>query len=243
MKRREFVNKTTLVLASGVFAPKIDLVHDSDVFTILFQGDSITDAGRDRSRYYANNASGLGSGYVGQVATELLGTKTDKTINIYNRGISGDKVPQLAARWKDDCMQLKPTILSVMVGVNDFWHTLTHGYEATSRDYVDGFYRLMSDTKSAIPDIKIIIAEPFYVPDGTAINNDIWKSGFPIYQKGAEEVAQKIGAEFIPLQSIFNIALSNQPVSYWCPDGVHPSLAGSYLMSEAWLKVLNKIII
>lgn len=240
MQRREFIGGT-IALTSSMVIPNLKSLKDSKDLTILFQGDSITDAGRDRSKYYPNNAAGLGSGYVGQVSTELLGTYTKRNINVYNRGISGDKVPQLASRWIDDCLQLKPDVLSVMIGVNDFWHTLTHGYKGTPQEYKDGFYRLLSDTKSEFPDIRMIIAEPFYIANGSAIDNQIWATGFPPYQEYAAEVAQKIGAEFIPLQSIFDKALADQSVAYWCPDGVHPSMAGTYLMSEAWLKALKNL--
>ena len=99
--------------------------------TILFQGDSITDAGRDRSRYYANDARGMGGGYVRLIATQLLAQHPADEIRCYNRGISGNKVHQLAARWQDDCLQLRPQVLSILIGVNDFWHTLSSGYTGT----------------------------------------------------------------------------------------------------------------
>ena len=99
--------------------------------TILFQGDSITDGGRDRGQYYANNARGMGQGYVRHITTELLGNHPGSELRIYNRGISGHKVFQLRDRWVDDCLILKPDVLSILIGVNDFWHTLDWGYQGT----------------------------------------------------------------------------------------------------------------
>ena len=101
---------------------------------------------------------------------------------------------------------------------------------------------MLKKTKESLPNLKIIIAEPFYVTGGTAIDIDKWSSGFPIYQEISKEIAQDFDASFIPLQTVFNNALKEYPASYWCPDGVHPSLAGSYLMSEAWLSVLKSMI-
>ena len=98
--------------------------------TILFQGDSITDAGRDKASYYANDAAGMGQGYVFQIVSHLLGANPGKDWKYYNRGISGHKVFQLADRWDDDCLQLKPDVLSILIGVNDFWHTLNN-YKVT----------------------------------------------------------------------------------------------------------------
>ena len=101
--------------------------------TILFQGDSITDAGRERGAYYANDYGGMGQGYVRHIVTELLAKHPDKDLKIYNRGISGHKVYQLRDRWEDDCMMLKPDILSILIGVNDHWHTLSGRYGGVGR--------------------------------------------------------------------------------------------------------------
>src|SRR4030043_1969549 len=91
--------------------------------TILFQGDSITDAGRDRkSEGNANNSNALGKGYVYSIATQLLAESPGDGLKIYNRGISGNKVFQLADRWDKDCLDLKPDVLSILIGVNDIWH-------------------------------------------------------------------------------------------------------------------------
>jgi lysophospholipase L1-like esterase len=223
MLRREFSHYLGTLIAAS---PMIHLqgIGEADHTTILFQGDSITDGGRDRGHYYANSMRGMGKGYVAQVATELLGGHPDKSLKIYNRGISGHKVHQLQERWVDDCLNLKPDILSVMIGVNDYWHTLTHSYAAGPDVYKSDLLDLLNSTKKELPNIKMIIAEPFYVRGGTSINNEVWKADFPIYQSSCREVAEEIQAAFIPLQSM------------------HPSLAGSYLMSEAWLAVLKEMI-
>jgi len=207
--------------------------------TILFQGDSITDAGRNKGAYYANNLYGMGTGYVHHVATQILGKYPEKNIKIYNRGISGHKVHQLDARWEEDCMQLDPNILSLMIGVNDYWHTLTHNYKGTVKIYEDNLTALLERTIKPNPNLKLIIAEPFYIQGGTAINNDIWAENFPAYQYACKMVAQKFGACFIPLQSIFEKALQVAPVSYWAGDGVHPGMPGVYLMAEAWKECLG----
>ena len=93
---------------------------------ILFQGDSITDAGRKRDKNDPNNSAALGSGYALMAASGLLRKNADKNLKIYNKGISGNKVFQLAERWDSDCFAIKPDVLSILVGVNDYWHTLNH---------------------------------------------------------------------------------------------------------------------
>lgn len=207
--------------------------------TILFQGDSITDGWRHKQHYYANSGPGMGFGYVNQIVTELLGQHPDKSLRFYNRGVSGHKVFQLAKRWEDDCLMLKPDVLSILIGVNDFWHTLTHGYEGTAEVYEKDLRQLLTRTQQELPDIKLIIAEPFVVKGGSSIDESAWIPAFHAYQQSSKEIAQDFDATFIPLQSIFDNALKLADVAYWCPDGVHPSLAGSWLMAQAWLEALN----
>jgi lysophospholipase L1-like esterase len=207
--------------------------------TVLLQGDSITDAGRDKARYYANDAGGMGRGYVHQIVSDLLGSQPGEKMRFYNRGISGHKVFQLANRWDDDCLQLKPDVLSILIGVNDFWHSL-NSYKGTVEVYESDLRKLLDRTLTALPKVKLIIGEPFAVKGGTAINNR-WFPDFPKYQVAAAKIAKEFNAQYIPYQKIFDDALNIAPVSYWCPDGVHPSMAGGYLMKEAWVQAFNKL--
>lgn len=246
MKRRNFLGQSalsvaglsTILKAAGANCTTNTITLKENA-TILFQGDSITDAGRNRGRYYANDGGGMGSGYVRQTVTTLMGKHPQKGLRCYNRGISGHKVFQLANRWEDDCLQLQPDVLSILIGVNDFWHTLSHNYKGTVEVYEKDFRTLLDRTKKSLPDVQLIIAEPF-VLRGTAIVEEKWYPAFSAYQKVAQSIAKDYDATFIPLQSIFDKALEMAPVSYWCPDGVHPSMAGAYLMAEAWLSALQK---
>ena len=246
--RREFLKTTTLAVLGASAIPSmanattirqsLKKLDENDI--ILFQGDSITDAGRDKSRYYANDAAGMGNGYVYQIVSELLGTKPEQKIRFYNRGISGHKVYQLAERWDDDCLNLKPDILSILTGVNDFWHTLSWNYQGSAKKYEEDFRKLLDRTLTRLPDLKLIIGEPFAVTGGTAITSD-WDKDFPAYRKAAASIAGDYKAAFIPYQEIFEKALKVAPVSYWCPDGVHPSMAGGYLMKLAWLEAFSRL--
>lgn len=209
--------------------------------TILFQGDSITDAGRDKSRYYANNTRGMGHGYVYQIVAEILANNPADQVKCYNRGISGNKVYQLAERWDDDCLHLQPQVLSILIGVNDYWHTLSSDYRGTPDIFNRDLRALLERTKGETPGIKIILGEPFAVKGGSAITSE-WKDGFPPYQTIVKEVAADLGTAFIPYQKIFDEALEKAPVDHWCPDGVHPSMAGAFLMKDAWLKEFEKLM-
>lgn len=243
--RRKFIKVSGAGLSGMVALPvfgKSVLLKNLEApenLTVLFQGDSITDAGRDKARYYANDTAGMGRGYVFQIVSHMLGTNPDKKWSYYNRGISGNKVYQLANRWEDDCLQLKPDVLSLLIGVNDFWHSLKN-YKGTVEVYEKDLRNLLDRTLKAYPDLRLMLGEPFAVKGGTAINKQ-WFPDFPKYQDSAARIAEDYKAQYIPYQRIFDDALKVAPVSYWCPDGVHPSMAGAFLMKEAWLEAFSKL--
>ena len=223
-ERRDFFKKIALTGVGITSLPYLSMADtqgsNKDIpnkTTLLFQGDSITDAGRNRGNYYANDGRGLGSGYAFQIIADLLGQNPDKELKCYNRGISGNKVHQLADRWDDDCLNLKPDVLSILIGVNDFWHTITGRYGGTAKSYSDDFRALLDRTKTALPDVKLIIGEPFAVKGGTAITSQ-WNKDFPDYQKYARQIAKDYDGAFIPYQDVFDKALKTAPVTYWCPD-------------------------
>ncbi|NGP76324.1 SGNH/GDSL hydrolase family protein [Balneolaceae bacterium YR4-1] len=207
---------------------------------ILFQGDSITDAGRNRNDQSPNTASALGSGYAFLAASGLLADYPAKKIKCYNKGISGNKVFQLAERWDRDCIELQPDILSILVGVNDFWHTLDLNYKGDVQTYENDYRSLLDRTLKALPKVKLIIGEPFALKGGTAINDD-WYPKFPRYRAASKRIAEEFGAAFIPYQEIFDLAAEETGAAYWSGDGVHPTIAGSRLMANAWMETVKRL--
>jgi len=245
--RRSFIGKIALGSLAAVSIPEIALsavagekskklsFTTGDV--ILFQGDSITDAGRKRSSTAANDQPAMGGGYAFMAASDLLFQHPDKELQIYNRGISGNKVYQLAELWDKDALDMKPDVLSILVGVNDFWHTLSFGYKATVETYRKDYRALLQRTKTELPDVKLIIGEPFAIP-GTAVTQ-AWFPAFNEYREVARQLANDFDAAFVPYQRVFDKALKIAPGKYWSPDGVHPSIAGAKLMAEAWLQTVK----
>jgi len=204
--------------------------------TILFQGDSITDAGRDRGREgNANDTNALGKGYVYSIAAQLVADRAGDGLKIYNRGISGNKVFQLAERWDKDCLELKPDVLSILIGVNDIWHALNGNYDGTVEKYEKDYTALLERTLKALPNVKLVICEPFVLRCGAV--NDKWFPEFDRYRAVAEKMSKQFNARFVPFQSMFDNAAKKAPPAHWAGDGVHPTMAGAYLMGQEWLKV------
>lgn len=206
--------------------------------TVLFQGDSITDAGRERNRELANSGWSFGTGYANLIASWLLEELAGKDLTIYNRGISGNKVFQLAERWDKDCLDLKPNVLSILIGVNDYWHFRNGDYDGTPEIYENDYRQLLDRTRSALPQIKLVICQPF-VLTGTSAVDDTWLEPFSAYQKIAVKIAHEFDAIWVPFQEAFDKALDLAPATYWAADGVHPSMAGAQLMAETWLEAIG----
>lgn len=206
--------------------------------TVLFQGDSITDAGRDKQNEVPNQARSFGSGYAFLAASALLNALPEKNLTLYNRGISGNKVYQLAERWQKDCLDLKPDVLSILIGINDYWHFRNGQYSGTVETYENDYRKLLQSTKEKLPHVKLILCQPFAVTNTKAVDES-WMEPVQKFQA----VAKKLSAEFhtlwVPFQEVFDEAVKHAPATYWTGDGVHPGMPGAQLMAEAWLRVVE----
>src|SRR5437867_1363521 len=199
LTRRDFVSATAALAAAPV---SVRRPPRADGLVVLFQGDSITDAGRDRQVSEPNLARGLGSGYPLLVAAAALAAHPDRELRFYNRGVSGDKVPDLASRWATDTLALAPDVLSILVGVNDFWHKLSKGYTGTVQQYEDQYVALLDQTRRALPRVRVLVLEPFVLRCGAV--DDRWFPEFDERRAAARRVAQHAGASFVPLQAAFD---------------------------------------
>ena len=205
---------------------------------ILFQGDSITDC--DRSRTYDSN---VGTGYPLLVKSEL-GFNEPTKYEFFNRGISGNRIVDVYARIKRDILNLKPDVMSILIGVNDVWHDTDddcpNGVDA------DKFYKvysmLISEIKEALPDIKIIILEPFVLKAAATEGKwDFFSTEVPLRAAAAKKVAEDFSLVFVPLQEGFDALEKTAPASYWLVDGVHPSAMGHQFIKQQWIKAFNTL--
>lgn len=219
----------------GKAAPTNVKLAKGDV--VLFQGDSITDAGRDKRKQVPNAQAAFGRGYAWMAASQLLVAHPELALTLHNRGISGNKVHQLAGRWGKDCLDLKPDVLSVLIGVNDIWHGLNGRYDGTVETYENDFMKLLEHTRAKLPKVKLVVCEPFVLKCGAV--TDKWFPEFDKYRASARKVSDAHGAVFVPFQSMFDEAVKYAPPNHWAGDGVHPSPHGASLMAHFWLRAVN----
>lgn len=204
--------------------------------TILFQGDSITDAGRPK-----DNDITTGYGYATMVMGEL-GCSYPNQYKMYNRGISGNRIVDLYARMKIDILNLKPDIMSILIGVNDVWHEIDFANGVEAEKFYKVYDMLIEEVKEALPDIQIMIMEPFILKaEGI---EGCWDYFYSEVRKRAEksrEIAEKHHLPFIALQDKFDEAAKLAPNTDWLRDGVHPTAAGHELIKREWLKAFNAL--
>lgn len=177
---------------------------------VLFQGDSITDGGRDRATTYQDHV--LGHGYPYLIAANYGGHFPERKLAFFNRGVSGHKVSDLAGRWQRDTIALKPDVLSILIGVNDVWHNLG-GKKEIKYDEIEATYdKLITDTEAALPGVKIVLCEPFLLPG--RVNKDRW-SEWDAAVKKIQQIASRLGekhkAPVVHFQAMFDKACKRAP--------------------------------
>ena len=203
---------------------------------ILFQGDSITDAGRDRNDFHD-----MGQGYAKFASAMIADSFPDTEIEFINLGISGNRSDNLLARTERDIVDIQPDIVSILLGVNDVWHELSESPNGVELERWDKMYRmLIDDTLKVLPNIKIIICEPF-VLEGAATSEQMDKFlEVQMYAKAAKQIAEDYNFPFVALQDMLHEAALRSEPKYVLDDGVHPATGGAKLIADAWLKVFNE---
>ena len=209
---------------------------------ILFQGDSITDCGWGR-----DNPSYIGHGYPLLIKAQL-GYDYPLAYDFQNRAISGNRVTDVYARIKADILNLRPDCMSILIGVNDVWHELDWENGVDAEKFEKIYSMLIEEIKAELPDIKIMIMEPFCLKGSATDNNekmpdrwDVFSSEVKKRAVKAKAVAEKYNLTFIPLQQKFDEMASKSADGYLLVDGVHPSAVGHELIAREWLKAFSSL--
>jgi len=198
---------------------------------VLFFGDSITDTGRRGANNGTTNFN-LGWGYSAVIAGTLSARRPDMNWRFTNRGIGGDRVYDLAKRLDTDVLELKPSVVSILIGVNDTWREFDNNIPSPMDEFGDCYRKMLATIVSRLS-ARLVILEPFLMNG----SENIWRMRKNVLERieVVRAVAQEFKALYIPLDGMFQAALCHQSVPYWTHDGVHPNPAGHALIANAWM--------
>ncbi len=201
--------------------------------TVLFQGDSITDAGRSRE----NNAE-LGRGYPNLVAAWFGMLYPERRVRFLNRGISGNRAKDLQARWQADCIDLKPDWVSILIGINDTWRRYDRNDPTSAADYAAAYREILRRARDEAR-ARLIVLEPFVLPHPE--DRKAWREDLDPKISVARELAREFNAIYIPLDGLFAAAAARREPAFWAADGVHPSQVGHAFIAHAWLQAVGAL--
>jgi lysophospholipase L1-like esterase len=197
---------------------------------LLFIGDSITDCNR------SVDPDQLGDGYVRLVRDYLAAHNPAKLPVVINRGISGNKIPDLQKRWKTDVLEMRPDVLSIFIGINDVWHSFKPDRSGCDLPaFRAGYEDILTQTRHYLPATTLVLCEPSVLwldhehPGANA--------KLAPYIAAVHELAKRFGAQsVVELHGAFNRAKAARPDVAWTTDGVHPTSTGHMLIAQTWLK-------
>ena len=199
--------------------------------TILFQGDSITACHRE--------GDDLGQGYA-MLAARTLEKQYPGQFRFINRGVSGDRITDLYERRQADILELKPDILSILVGVNGVWHEKTGHGGVDVETYMDTYHALLTEIRQKLPDTKILLIEPF-VNEGSATQDDIeyFEGEIAMRSEAVQLLCAKHDVFFLSLQFDLYDLEEQKPAGHWTLDGIHPTLNFHEHMAKKWVKAFE----
>ena len=209
------------------------LVQDGQRY--IFQGDSITDAGRRAA------AAPLGTGYPKFVVDLVTAKYPERRIEWSNRGISGNRVTQLAERWTDDVIRHEPDWVSILIGINDLHSMLRQmepivPVELYREKYGEIISRTIMETGA-----QVVLIDPFYMTVDSSGHD--WRSvvleALPEYIAVVREMAQQHGCRHIPMHDIFQEQLALRESEVFCPEPVHPGPTGHVCIANAIVETLG----
>ncbi|QHV93553.1 SGNH/GDSL hydrolase family protein [Spirosoma endbachense] len=236
LPRRTFLQVSALSgLAPGLTRNHHDRNAEETGLVFLFQGDSITDGNRGRN---TDPNHILGHGYAFSIASRIGADFPENGFTFYNRGISGNKVSDLEKRWQADTLDLKPNVLSILIGINDTAAVVNKPAEAMSSEQFETVYRqLLTDSKSQNPATLFVLGIPFVYPVGKRKENwELWRDDTTKRQEVVRKLATEFEAVLVDYPAVFDKAMKNTPAEYWIWDGIHPTVFAHELMAREWIK-------
>ncbi|MCX7015092.1 MAG: SGNH/GDSL hydrolase family protein [Candidatus Sumerlaeota bacterium] len=167
----------------------------------------------------------------------LLGAKYPRmNWRFENRGVGGNRVSDLLARWEEDCIALKPGVVSILIGINDTWRAFDRNTPRSTEEFEELYRKLLTLTRERATD-RIVLMEPFVLPDPP--DRAAWRPDLDPKIQAARRLAREFDTQFVPLDGAFARASTLRPCKFWAADGVHPTSEGHALIAQEWMKALG----
>jgi lysophospholipase L1-like esterase len=243
--RRDFIKKASVagLTMSGISTSCMNMkstpaLPEKENLRFLFQGDSITDGNRGRNDD-PNHI--LGHGYCFTISSRIGADFSQYGFQFINRGVSGNTVSYVEKRWQTDTLDLKPDVLSLLVGINDVNALIEGRKDALDANAFDVIYRqLLTSCRQQNPGIIIVLGLPFFFASGW--RKEQFEKWYPLTLERAERV-KRVAADFdavlVDYPKVFEEAQQRAKIDYWIWDGVHPTAFGHELMAREWLKQVS----
>ncbi len=157
--------------------------------------------------------------------------------SLYTASILGNRVVDLYARWRIDCLNLQPDIISILIGVNDSCQHFTSNNGVETKRFYHIYRDLLSWTKEELPSCRLLLGEPFVLFE-KASAREKWVAAVGEKRDTVRHLATEMELPLVPYQQVFDRACQKAEAAYWLYDGIHPTAAGHQLMAEAWYQTL-----
>ncbi len=177
----------------------------------------------------------MGDGYAAIIAARLQAEYPNGKLQVWNRGISGNTIYDLAARWEQDALALRPDMLSILIGINDT------AAEIALDEFEAAYSEILERTRAALPNVRLVLCEPFHLAArGSDAGDAAFNANARARARVVEKLAKRYSMPFVRFQQAFDEAVKRAPVESWLPDGVHPTRAGHELMADEWLRTVTE---
>lgn len=256
MPNLNIISYCTTKTFRSVLVMSIMLIYTSDLLAqgkrILFIGDSITDGNwggggakpsSERNHWDQNHL--FGSGFMYLLAAYYMSEYPEYKLEFFNRGISGNTLDDLSKRWQEDVFDIKPDVVSILIGTNDIAQFLQS--EKKSFDYVlwsQTYATLIQHTLEKYPDVRIVLCTPF-VAHGERVKDERYVSLLKKLSSEVRQLAVAYDATLVDFYALFaelKNAHTQVASNYWLWDGVHPTAAAHQKMAKLWRSVAGEYV-
>lgn len=204
---------------------------------LVMIGDSITDCDRIRP-HGEGRINGHGNGYVSMVDSMLQAVYPELAIRVINMGVSGNTVRDLAARWQTDVIDLEPTWLSILIGINDVWRQFDCPYQTETHVYIEEYERTLRElVQQTLPKVKgLILMSPFYIEPS---EQDAMRKMMDQYGQVVKQIADEFNIVYVDTQAAFAEVLKHLYPGALAWDRVHPNGTGHMVIARAFLDAIG----